>query len=50
MENCSNKLCMKRTYSKGLCITHYHQFYRKTKVEFDTNDYWEFVKKEMKIG
>ncbi len=50
---CAEPICMKPAKQKGLCASHYYKAYRKQQKEFeesiDVNDFWLFVKKELKI-
>ena len=55
---CSVKECSKTFYAKEMCKHHYMdanrlKFYSsnaKPKEEFDYEDFWQFVKKELSIG
>ena len=47
---CSETNCPNPIKQGGLCNAHYHKWYRGYKNTFDTNDFWEFVKKELKLG
>jgi len=52
--SCSEPTCMKQIKQRGLCASHYYKVYRKEQKQFeeqlDVNDFWLFVKKELKIG
>jgi hypothetical protein len=47
---CATEGCDKEVKRKGFCEPHYYKAFRKANKEFDTNDFWLFVKKELKIG
>lgn len=53
MNKCSEPLCLKLTKRKNLCEAHYFKLYRKAEKqaakEFDVEDYWNWIKKELKI-
>jgi len=54
MSQCIQALCIKEAAQSQLCKAHYAKMYRKRKKDLaeniDYNDFWEFVKKELKIG
>jgi hypothetical protein len=47
---CSAEGCEKENKRKGFCEAHYYKEFRKAVKEFDVDEYWLFVKKELKIG
>lgn len=50
---CSVEDCQKLSRSRGLCMTHYERQLRVEAQEeenIDYDDFWEFVKKELRIG
>jgi hypothetical protein len=55
---CGVKECSKAFYAKDMCKYHYMDANRvrfspsnaKPKEEFDYEDFWQFVKKELSIG
>jgi hypothetical protein len=49
---CSKDDCAKPARSRGMCEAHYSAFLEATsdKYGIDYDDYWEFVKKQLKIG
>lgn len=47
---CSFNGCGKESKRKSLCESHYYKEFRRAVKEFDVDEYWLFVKKELKIG
>lgn len=48
---CIEEGCQKPSRARGMCHAHYSNFLRGADVEIeDYNDFWEFVKKELKIA
>jgi hypothetical protein len=48
---CATEDCKRPSRSRGLCSTHYDQVLRaEEQEEIDYDDFWEFVKKQLKIG
>lgn len=47
---CTKEGCKAEALQKGMCTAHYHQDYRKRIKAFDSNEFWEFVKKELRIN
>jgi len=47
---CSFDGCVKVSKRKDLCESHYYKKFRQIAKEFNVDDYWLFVKKELKIG
>jgi hypothetical protein len=48
--SCSVEGCDKENKRKDLCESHYYKMFRKIAKEFNVDDYWLFIKKELKIG
>ena len=46
---CIEPGCPKAGRARQMCTSHYEKFLRETENIEDYNDFWEFVKKEMKI-
>lgn len=46
---CNHEGCEKSIIRKGFCNKHYYAYYRKNSREFDVNDFWEFVKAELRL-
>jgi hypothetical protein len=49
MTICEKDGCDKLTKRKALCESHYFQAYRISEKEFDVNDFWLFIKKELNL-
>jgi len=60
-KDCSVSGCLTGHYAKGLCKQHYmvanrakfnliNDLNTPQKPEFDYDDFWQFVKKELKLG
>lgn len=48
---CSVEDCKKPSRSRGMCMGHYEKQLRiEAEEEIDYDDFWEFVKKELRIG
>jgi hypothetical protein len=48
---CSNPDCKKPSRSRGMCTSHYEKQLRmQSQEEINYDDFWEFVKKQLKIG
>jgi len=50
MTICEKNGCDKVAKRKNFCEPHYYQMYRKSEKEFDSNDFWLFIKKELNLG
>jgi hypothetical protein len=49
--DCSIEACAKPSRSRGMCLSHYEKALRaEAKEEIDYDDFWEFVKKQLRIG
>jgi hypothetical protein len=46
---CKHEDCSKAESKKGFCEAHYYQWYRLQSKEIDTDDFWEFVKKQLRL-
>ena len=57
MKICTKENCNSKVKARGLCQYHYHKFLYPTnadrginkKIEIDYDDFWEFVKKELRV-
>lgn len=46
---CAYQGCSEKENRKGMCERHYYVTYRKNVKNFDVNDFWNFVKKELRL-
>lgn len=48
---CSEQNCQKASRARGMCTLHYDRQLRSESLDkIDYDDFWEFVKKERRIG
>lgn len=48
--NCQEDDCQSQARALQMCWKHYKQFRKFEESIIDYNDFWEFVKKELRIG